>query len=152
MIWLFQILILRFIHVIIFWEYFLWLKYIFLTNLLKSLVRELTLTIHTFNHCLNIQATYVSHIIYINTCVFESSPCTLSYYCLYIVSGFDYLFHLFHIIHILNKYCEPEPQCFLYFMNWENTATELAPTLGHKLEFLALKWAVTEKFHDYLYG
>jgi len=22
----------------------------------------------------------------------------------------------------------------------------------HKLEFLALKWAVTEKFHDYLYG
>ena len=23
---------------------------------------------------------------------------------------------------------------------------------AHKLEFLALKWAVTEKFHDYLYG
>lgn len=23
---------------------------------------------------------------------------------------------------------------------------------GHKLEFLALKWAVTEKFHDYLHG
>jgi hypothetical protein len=22
----------------------------------------------------------------------------------------------------------------------------------HKLEFLALKWAVTEKYHDYLYG
>ena len=22
----------------------------------------------------------------------------------------------------------------------------------HKLEFLALKWTVTEKFHDYLYG
>ena len=22
----------------------------------------------------------------------------------------------------------------------------------HKLEFLALKWVVTEKFHDYLYG
>ena len=22
----------------------------------------------------------------------------------------------------------------------------------HKLEFLALKWAVTDKFHDYLYG
>ena len=22
----------------------------------------------------------------------------------------------------------------------------------HKLEFLALKWAVSEKFHDYLYG
>ena len=22
----------------------------------------------------------------------------------------------------------------------------------HKLEFLALKWAITEKFHDYLYG
>lgn len=22
----------------------------------------------------------------------------------------------------------------------------------HKLEFLALKWAVTEKFHDFLYG
>ena len=24
--------------------------------------------------------------------------------------------------------------------------------LAHKLEFLALKWAITEKFHDYLYG
>lgn len=24
--------------------------------------------------------------------------------------------------------------------------------LAHKLEFLALKWAVTEKFKDYLYG
>ena len=23
---------------------------------------------------------------------------------------------------------------------------------AHKLEFLALKWATTEKFHDYLYG
>ena len=23
---------------------------------------------------------------------------------------------------------------------------------AHKLEFLALKWAITEKFHDYLYG
>ena len=23
---------------------------------------------------------------------------------------------------------------------------------AHKLEFLCLKWAVTEKFHDYLYG
>ena len=23
---------------------------------------------------------------------------------------------------------------------------------AHRLEFLALKWAVTEKFHDYLYG
>ncbi len=23
---------------------------------------------------------------------------------------------------------------------------------AHKLEFLALKWAVTTKFHDYLYG
>ena len=23
---------------------------------------------------------------------------------------------------------------------------------AHKLEFLALKWAVTDKFHDYLYG
>ena len=23
---------------------------------------------------------------------------------------------------------------------------------AHKLEFLALKWAVTEKYHDYLYG
>lgn len=23
---------------------------------------------------------------------------------------------------------------------------------AHKLEFLALKWSVTEKFHDYLYG
>ena len=23
---------------------------------------------------------------------------------------------------------------------------------AHKLEFLALKWLVTEKFHDYLYG
>ena len=23
---------------------------------------------------------------------------------------------------------------------------------AHKLEFLVLKWAVTEKFHDYLYG
>ena len=23
---------------------------------------------------------------------------------------------------------------------------------AHKLEFLALKWAVSEKFHDYLYG
>ena len=23
---------------------------------------------------------------------------------------------------------------------------------AHKLEFLALKWAVTEKFHDFLYG
>ena len=23
---------------------------------------------------------------------------------------------------------------------------------GHKLEFLCLKWSVTEKFHDYLYG
>ena len=23
---------------------------------------------------------------------------------------------------------------------------------AHKLEFLALKWAVTEKFYDYLYG
>ena len=23
---------------------------------------------------------------------------------------------------------------------------------AHKLEFLALKWAVTEKFHEYLYG
>jgi len=22
----------------------------------------------------------------------------------------------------------------------------------HKLEFIALKWAVTEKYHDYLYG
>ena len=22
----------------------------------------------------------------------------------------------------------------------------------HKLEFLALKWAITDKFHDYLYG
>ena len=22
----------------------------------------------------------------------------------------------------------------------------------HKLEFLALKWAITEKLHDYLYG
>ena len=24
--------------------------------------------------------------------------------------------------------------------------------LAHKLEFLALKWAVTDKFHEYLYG
>ena len=24
--------------------------------------------------------------------------------------------------------------------------------LAHKLEFLALKWAVTDKLHDYLYG
>lgn len=24
--------------------------------------------------------------------------------------------------------------------------------LAHKLEFLCLKWAVTDKFHDYLYG
>ena len=23
---------------------------------------------------------------------------------------------------------------------------------AHKLEFLALKWAITDKFHDYLYG
>ena len=23
---------------------------------------------------------------------------------------------------------------------------------AHKLEFLALKWAITKKFHDYLYG
>ena len=23
---------------------------------------------------------------------------------------------------------------------------------AHKLEFLALKWAITEKYHDYLYG
>ena len=23
---------------------------------------------------------------------------------------------------------------------------------AHKLEFLSLKWAVTDKFHDYLYG
>ena len=23
---------------------------------------------------------------------------------------------------------------------------------AHKLEFLALKWAVTERFHEYLYG
>ena len=23
---------------------------------------------------------------------------------------------------------------------------------AHKLEFLVLKWAITEKFHDYLYG
>lgn len=23
---------------------------------------------------------------------------------------------------------------------------------AHKLEFLALKWALTEKFHNYLYG
>ena len=23
---------------------------------------------------------------------------------------------------------------------------------AHKLKFLALKWAVTDKFHDYLYG
>ena len=23
---------------------------------------------------------------------------------------------------------------------------------GHKLEFLALKWAITDKFHEYLYG
>lgn len=27
-----------------------------------------------------------------------------------------------------------------------------APYPAHKLEFLALKWAITEKFHDYLYG
>ena len=24
--------------------------------------------------------------------------------------------------------------------------------LTHKLEFLALKWSVTERFHEYLYG
>ena len=23
---------------------------------------------------------------------------------------------------------------------------------AHKLEFLALKWAITDKFHEYLYG
>ena len=27
-----------------------------------------------------------------------------------------------------------------------------AKYLTHKLEFLALKWAVTDRFHEYLYG
>ena len=25
-------------------------------------------------------------------------------------------------------------------------------SVAHKLEFLALKWAICEKFHEYLYG
>lgn len=37
------------------------------------------------------------------------------------------------------------------YKSWGLSSSESkSPTL--KLEFLALKWAVTEKFHDFLYG
>ena len=37
------------------------------------------------------------------------------------------------------------------YASWSLTRSERSYPV-HKLEFLALKWAITDKFHEYLYG
>ena len=41
--------------------------------------------------------------------------------------------------------------CVIVYASWTSSKSEKNYD-AHKLKFLALKWSVTEKFHEYLYG
>ena len=41
--------------------------------------------------------------------------------------------------------------CVIAYASWTLSKSERNYN-AHKLEFLALKWSVTERFHEYLYG
>lgn len=51
---------------------------------------------------------------------------------------------------VLYQHQNGEPRVIAYASKSLSRSQKKYP--AHKLEFLALKWAVTEKFHDYLYG
>ncbi len=51
---------------------------------------------------------------------------------------------------VLYQKIEGEDRVILYASRGLSKSEQRYPV--HKLEFLALKWAVTSKFHDYLYG
>ena len=52
---------------------------------------------------------------------------------------------------VLYQKDDEDRQRVIAFASWSLSHTEQNyPT--HKLEFLALKWAITNRFHEYLYG
>ena len=57
---------------------------------------------------------------------------------------------MLQILDVLHQNQEGLDRVIAYARKSMKSAEKNYPT--HKLEFLALKWAVTEKFHDYLYG